>query len=339
MRIKLMIALTFTLLIITSCENTIDKTESIYDGATLVLNEGAFTGGTATIQVVTTDTVIENAFQLENGFPLGNIGQHMIKADSLIVVTLNNGGIVRGIGASSLLSQWSAEISSPRYVAYSGESIIVSTWGSNFIKVLDPFTGVILDSINVFGLSEAVHIDYPVAYIALNGGFSNDHRVAVVDLVTKTVDTVTVGDKPNSFVQMNGDLYVLCEGYQDWTTAANSTPASLWKIDTNTGSSVETVNAGSNTIHASALRTDGTNLYFLNNTYNGAVVSMEPGSMDWPTLDLTAGIGYSLDVINDTLYVHNAKDFASSGVIYICDKQGNTLDSMATGLIPRQILK
>ena len=339
MRIKLMIALTFTLLIITSCENTIDKTESIYDGATLILNEGAFTGGTATIQVVTTDTVIENAFQLENGFPLGNIGQHMIKADSLIVVTLNNGGIVRGIGASSLLSQWSAEISSPRYVAYSGESIIVSTWGSNFIKVLDPFTGVILDSINVFGLSEAVHIDYPVAYIALNGGFSNDHRVAVVDLVTKTVDTVTVGDKPNSFVQMNGDLYVLCEGYQDWTTAANSTPASLWKIDTNTGSSVETVNAGSNTIHASALRTDGTNLYFLNNTYNGAVVSMEPGSMDWPTLDLTAGIGYSLDVINDTLYVHNAKDFASSGVIYICDKQGNTLDSMATGLIPRQILK
>ena len=339
MRIKLMIALTFTLLIITSCENTIDKTESIYDGATLILNEGAFTGGTATIQVVTTDTVIENAFQLENGFPLGNIGQHMIKADSLIVVTLNNGGIVRGIGASSLLSQWSAEISSPRYVAYSGESIIVSTWGSNFIKVLDPFTGVILDSINVFGLSEAVHIDYPVAYIALNGGFSNDHRVAVVDLVTKTVDTVTVGDKPNSFVQMNGDLYVLCEGYQDWTTAANSTPASLWKIDTNTGSSVETVNAGSNTIHASALRTDGTNLYFLNNTYNGAVVSIEPGSMDWPTLDLTAGIGYSLDVINDTLYVHNAKDFASSGVIYICDKQGNTLDSMATGLIPRQILK
>ena len=339
MRIKLMIALTFTLLIITSCENTIDKTESIYDGATLILNEGAFTGGTATIQVVTTDTVIENAFQLENGFPLGNIGQHMIKADSLIVVTLNNGGIVRGIGASSLLSQWSAEISSPRYVAYSGESIIVSTWGSNFIKVLDPFTGVILDSINVFGLSEAVHIDYPVAYIALNGGFSNDHRVAIVDLVTKTVDTVTVGDKPNSFVQMNGDLYVLCEGYQDWTTAANSTPASLWKIDTNTGSSVETVNAGSNTIHASALRTDGTNLYFLNNTYNGAVVSIEPGSMDWPTLDLTAGIGYSLDVINDTLYVHNAKDFASSGVIYICDKQGNTLDSMATGLIPRQILK
>lgn len=339
MRIKLMTVLSLMLLAITSCENTVDKTESIYDGATLVLNEGAFTGGTATIQVVTNDTVIENAFQLENGFPLGNIGQHMIKADSLIVVTLNNGGIVRGIGASSLLSQWSTEISSPRYVAYSGESIIVSTWGSNFIKVLDPFTGVIMDSVNVFGLSEAVHIDYPVAYIALNGGFSNDHRVAVVDLVTKTVDTVTVGDKPNSFVQMNGDLYVLCEGYQDWTTAANSTPASLWKIDTNTGSSVETVNAGSNTIHASALRTDGTNLYFLNNTYNGAVVSIEPGSMDWPTLDLTAGIGYSLDVINDTLYVHNAKDFASSGVIYICDKQGNTLDSMATGLIPRQILK
>ena len=339
MRIKLFTALSLSLLAITSCETSSSNPVSIYDGATLVLNEGAFTGGTATIQVVTNDTVIENAFQVENGFPLGNIGQHMIKADSLIVVTLNNGGLVRGIGASSLLSQWSAEVSSPRYVAYSGESIIVSTWGSNFIKVLDPFTGAISDSINVYGLSEAVHIDYPVAYIALNGGFSNDHRVAIVDLVTKTVDTVTVGDKPNSFVQMNNDLYVLCEGYQDWNTAANSSPASLWKIDVSTGSSMEAVNAGSNTIHASALRTDGTHLYFLNNTYNGAVVSMEPSSSDWPTVDLTASVGYSLDVINDTLYLHNAKDFASSGVIYICDKQGNTLDSMSTGLIPRQILK
>jgi hypothetical protein len=339
MRIKLFTALRLSLLAITSCETSSSNPVSIYDGATLVLNEGAFTGGTATIQVVTNDTVIENAFQVENGFPLGNIGQHMIKADSLIVVTLNNGGLVRGIGASSLLSQWSAEVSSPRYVAYSGESIIVSTWGSNFIKVIDPFTGVISDSIDVYGLSEAVHIDYPVAYIALNGGFSNDHRVAIVDLVTKTVDTVTVGDKPNSFVQMNNDLYVLCEGYQDWNTAANSSPASLWKIDVSTGSSMEAVNAGSNTIHASALRTDGTHLYFLNNTYNGAVVSMEPSSSDWPTVDLTASVGYSLDVINDTLYLHNAKDFASSGVIYICDKQGNTLDSMSTGLIPRQILK
>ncbi|MDE0987320.1 MAG: hypothetical protein OSA02_07335 [Schleiferiaceae bacterium] len=339
MRIKLFTALSLSLLAITSCETSSSNPVSIYDGATLVLNEGAFTGGTATIQVVTNDTVIENAFQVENGFPLGNIGQHMIKADSLIVVTLNNGGLVRGIGASSLLSQWSAEVSSPRYVAYSGESIIVSTWGSNFIKVIDPFTGVISDSIDVYGLSEAVHIDYPVAYIALNGGFSNDHRVAIVDLVTKTVDTVTVGDKPNSFVQMNNDLYVLCEGYQDWNTAANSSPASLWKIDVSTGSSMEAVNAGSNTIHASALRTDGTHLYFLNNTYNGAVVSMEPSSSDWPTVDLTASVGYSLDVINDTLYLHNAKDFASSGVIYICDKQGNTLDSMSTGLIPRQILK
>jgi len=339
MRIKLFTALSLSLLAITSCEINSSNPDSIYDGATLVLNEGAFTGGTATIQVVTNDTVIENAFQVENGFPLGNIGQHMIKADSLIIVTLNNGGLVRGIGASSLLSQWSAEVSSPRYVAYSGESIIVSTWGSNFIKVLDPFTGAILDSINVYGLSEAVHIDYPLAYVALNGGFSNDHRVAIVDLVTKAVDTVTVGDKPNSFVQMNNDLYVLCEGFQDWSAVDNSTPASLWKMDINTGNSVEVANAGSDAVHASALRTDGTHLYFLNNTYNGAVVSMEPSSADWPTVDLTASVGYSLDVINDTLYLHNAKDFASSGVIYICDKQGNTLDSMSTGLIPRQILK
>ena len=45
--------------------------------------------------------------------------------------------------------------------------------------------------------------------------------------------------------------------------------------------------------------------------------------------------GLTYDMVFMTLFACPIR----RGVIYICDKQGNTLDSMATGLIPRQILK
>lgn len=310
---------------------------SVYDGAKLILNEGAFTGGTATITALNTDTTIAQAFLTENGVPLGNIGQHLLRNDSLLYLTVNNSNKVHGISASTMQSKFETTVAAPRYLGAADGKVYVTNWASDFIKVLDDSDGMLLDSIEVYGSSEAIYIDYPLAYVALNGGFQNDHRIAVVDLTTKAVDTLIVGDKPNSFAVVSGTLYVLCEGYQDWS-GGGSTPASLWSLTTTTAT--EIIAAPTVNDHAIALRTDGNALYFLNATYNGAVVSLSPNAATgWPTNPLSAGVGYNLDIINDTMYVHNAKDFASAGVIYVCDLQGTVLDSIAAGVIPRQIIQ
>lgn len=308
-----------------------------YEDALLVLNEGAFTGGTATIDAIgaQNDTVITSAFSVENGFALGNIGQHMIKTDSLLAVSINNGGVVRGISRKTLQEKWSTLVAGPRYLAESSNKLVVSTWASDYIKVLDKYTGQFIDSINVFGVSEQLHADGDMVYVGLNGGFGNDHRIAVVDLNTKTVDTLLVGDKPNSFVQLGSAVYVLCAGFEDWA-GSGSTAASLWKIEN--GATTEILSAPTSADHASALKTDGTNLYFLNASYSGAVVKTSMNPSVWPTATITNAGGYNLDLINDVLYVHDAKDYASAGKIYQYDLTGMMLDSIDAGIIPRQVL-
>ncbi|PSR06791.1 MAG: hypothetical protein C7N14_07825 [Bacteroidetes bacterium] len=327
-------------LVFSACVKTpLPPDDNFYESALFILNEGAFTGGTATIDAigVANDSNQQQVFSTVNGYALGNIGQHMITADSLLVVSVNNGGVVRGISRNTMIEQWSTLISAPRYLGESSEYIVVTNWGSNYLKILNKFTGFIQDSINVFGVSEQVHVQGDVAYVGLNGGFSNDNRVAIVDLNTKSVDTVVVGDKPNSFVQLGADIYVLCSGFEDWSSMPSSTAASLWKI--NNGVATEIMSAPTNSDHAIELKTDGTDLYFLNASYSGAVVKSNSNPASWPTAAITPTGAYNLDLINNVLFVHDAKDFASEGTIYQYDLNGNLLDSLPAGIIPRQVLQ
>ena len=321
-----------------ACTKTPLPAEStVYEDALLILNEGAFTGGTATIDAIgaNSDTVIQSAFSTENGFSLGNIGQHMLHADSLLVISLNNAGVIRGISRKTMLEHWSTLVAGPRYVAESGNKLVVTTWSSDYIKVLDKYTGQLTDSINVFGVSEQVHADGDVVYVGLNGGFGNDDRVAVVDLNTSSVDTLEVGDKPNSFVQIGTAVYVLCTGFEDWS-GSGSTPASIWRIEN--GTATEIIEAPTSSDHAIALKTDGTNLYFLNASYSGAVVKTSLAPAVWPSNAITNTGGYNLDLLANVLYVHDAKDYASEGKIYQYDLTGMLLDSINAGIIPRQVL-
>ena len=332
-------SLIFAVLSLAACTKTpLPAEQTVYEDALIILNEGAFTGGTATLDAVggSVDTVVQSAFSTENGYALGNIGQHMIAADSLLAVSINNAGVVRGISRKSMLERWSTLVAGPRYLAESGDKIVVSTWSSDYIKILDKYSGQLLDSIDVFGVSEQIHADGGIVYIGLNGGFGNDNRVAVVDLNTNNVDTLLVGDKPNSFVQVGTAVYVLCAGYEDWAGSA-STPASLWKIEN--GIATEVIAAPTSADHAIALKSDGTDLYFLNASYSGAVVKTSLNPASWPSTAITNAGGYNLDLINDILYVHDAKDYASAGKIYQYDLNGALLDSIDAGIIPRQALE
>ncbi len=310
---------------------------TVYEDALLILNEGAFTGGTATIDAVggNSDTIVQSAFSTENGFALGNIGQHMIHADSLLIVSMNNAGIIRGISRKTMLERWSILIAGPRYLAESGNKLVVTTWSSDYIKILDKHTGQLLDSVNIFGVSEQAYADGDVVYVGLNGGFGNDNRVAIVDLNTNSVDTLKVGDKPNSFVQIGSAVYVLCTGYEDWS-GSGSTPASLWRIEN--GSAAEVIAAPTSAYHAIALKTDRTDLYFLNASYSGAVVKTSLNPSVWPTTTITKTGGDNLDIIENVLYMHDAKDFASAGKVYQYNLNGTLLDSIDAGIIPRQVL-
>jgi hypothetical protein len=172
----------------------------------------------------------------------------------------------------------------------------------------------------------------------LDGGFGNDHRIAVVNLNTLSVDTLKVGDKPQSMVVKNGLIYVLCEGYTDWSGSA-STAASIWTVSPNTHLTEEVATAPDENSHATMLNVLSTGEFvFLNGNYSASPMQWIEGT-SWSNSTMINTSAYSLNVYNDTLYVMDAKDYASTGMVYIFNRTGVLLDSIEAGVIPRKFLK
>ena len=108
----------------------------VYTDLHLILNEGPFGSGSGSITAYSEDTLIQNAFSIENGFPLGNVAQHMIEADSMLYVAVNNSNVIHGINRNTLIHNWSATVEQPRYLASDGNRLFVSNWKDSSILSL-----------------------------------------------------------------------------------------------------------------------------------------------------------------------------------------------------------
>lgn len=337
---KNLLGITIFAAIFASCEkNTTTEPKALpYSNAKLVLNEGPFGSGSGSLTAVFADSTVHEVFAVENGFPLGNILQDGLTVDSLLYLATNVSSQIHCISRGTLKHKWSTAVASPRSMAVLGQKLYVSNWTNHYLKVIDVNGGALLDSVLVHGLSGAMAAKNNTLIVALDGGFSNDHRLAIVDTDLGAVDTISVGDKPSSFVIDGDELYALCEGYSDWS-GTGSTAGSIWKInllDLTTSKLAEGSEAND---HGSGLSRDSDGMfYFLNGTYESSVVKWNEGDA-WPTSTHINATAYGLSIIEDTLYVHDAKDYASNGAVMIYDNNGNFIDSLAAGVIPRKTIK
>lgn len=97
----------------------------VYTDLHLILNEGPFGSGSGSITAYSEDTLIQNAFSVENGFPLGNVAQHMIESDSMLYISINNSNAIHGVNRNTLKHSWSATVEQPRYLATDGSRVRV----------------------------------------------------------------------------------------------------------------------------------------------------------------------------------------------------------------------
>lgn len=310
-------------------------TSGVYTDLHLILNEGPFGSGTGTITAYNADTLIQSAFALENGFPLGNVAQHMIESDSMLYIAMNNSNTIHGVNRNTLKHSWSATVEQPRYLAADGNRLFVSNWKDSSIYVLDKTNGSLVDSIDMGHFTEQLTI-YNNKLFAGVGTYEGPWSLAEIDLGTFDVKHHTVGDVPNSFAVIANDLYLLCSGDENWGIG-DDTPASIWKYEGSSSGATEVASPSNIGTHAIGLSTDGTAAYFLNASYDGAIVKWTPGQ-NWPNSTLTLPGGYNLNAHNGNLYFFDAKDYASSGEVRVYNTTGAVVETVPAGVIPRQII-
>ncbi len=141
--------------------------------------------------------------------------------------------------------------------------------------------------------------------------------------------TITVGDVPNSMVEENGILYVLCGGNPDFT--GNETAGSLVKIDLSNNVIIESLTFGT-TEHPTALTEDGDNLFY---SLNGKVYKLAASSNSLPGTPIIDGFFYTMEAKDGKLYTTDADDFASNGRLLVYDLTTNQeIENITVGIIP-----
>ncbi|MBO0935960.1 hypothetical protein J2I47_05325 [Fibrella sp. HMF5335] len=352
--------------ILQSCSVTEPVRTEPFESGVLVMEEGAFKKGNASVSLLNAQTgqvTAPNIFSAVNDRPLGDVLQSYIEIGGKGYLVVNNsdkvevvesstfrniGTIQKGISAAQLA------VEQPRYMVaappQNGQYLkaYVSCWGG---KTVGPNVAVVdlagrqaFKQITVGGGPEQLVLAGNQVFVANSGGFGVDNTVSVINTDTdQVVTTITVGDRPTSMAYDpdNNVVYVLCSGKYAFDYTTNKlvpTTAELIRINPTTRQIVSRVTIGGkpvldnpgNMVFNNTTKT----LYF---TFGGAVYSTPAAAtsipLDRPLINRSF-YGLGVDPATNIIYGGDAKDFNRGGTVVRYRATGVLLDSAKVGIAP-----
>jgi YVTN family beta-propeller protein len=308
-----------------------------------VLNQGIFNNNNSTLSFYdyTSKQVTPDIFTTANNHGLGDTGNDVEIYGSKMYIVVNVSSTIEVVDTKNAKSIKQIRLFNgsvarqPRNIVfYKGNGYVTSYDGT--VAVIDTAALSVNKYINVGRNPEQLALANGKLYVANSGGLGYpifDKTVSVIDLNTLTVTkTLTVGFNPqNVAADVYGNIYVLAAG--DY----GSNPSSLAIIDDNT----DVVKSLTN-FDGSAMTIQGDNLYFITSANKIKVYNVKSQSVTNPSF-ITDGTAiatpYSLAVDGTTgeVFVTDAKDYASNGLVFAFDKTGKKEYSMTVGINPGKI--
>ena len=318
-----------------------DNDSFAFENGILVLHEGNFFGGNASVSFVSEDlsSVTNGIFNDITGEALGDVAQSMAFDGDLAYIVVNNSQKVEVVNRFSFESVGTVDtgLLNPRYITFANDKGYVTNWGDgsnpddDYVAVIDLTNLTVESTIPVPEGPEWIVNNGNTLYVAHQGGFNQNNIVSVIDAATNTAGApITVADRPNSMQLVNDELWVLSGGNPAFT--GNETAGQLDKIDLATNTVEETFEF-SQTEHPNYLSVDGNSLYYL---LSGSVFKLDVSDTALPMTAEISGVAfYDMTVNNGNLYGVDAKDFASNGSLEIYDLSDNSLtESLDVSIIP-----
>lgn len=321
-----------------------------YENGILVLNEGNFGAGNASVSFVSNDilTVENGVFGSVNGTDAwGDTAQSMAFDGDMAYIVVNNSQKVEVVDRYTFASiatiggPDATDFLNPRYMAIANGKGYVTNWGDgtdpndDFVAVVNLENYTVETKIPIPEGPERLLAKGDTVYVALLGGFNFNDKVGVIDASSNTLtDSIAVAKGPNSLqLDDDGNLWVLSGGKPAYT--GDETPGQLDKINTVNNRVAETW-IFPPTEHPVYLSQDDGNLYY---SLAGNVFKMNVSDTALPEEAEITGVSfYDMVVEDQKLYGADAKDFASNGSLEIYDLSDNTLvDSKEVGINPGAI--
>lgn len=333
--------LLYSILIFTclACSKDDQNTFHDYSKGTFIVNEGLYNSGTGTITYIKDGVVIADLFEQQNpGLILGNIAQSIIKFDNKYFITINNGGKIVVVNANDFKFIDEINIDLPRYFVSTGDKLYVTSWSKDFtsgyINLIDVPSLSIKKSTPVEGLPEKMLAVHNIIYLTVSATeFDNykNHVIRYDNIQDEIIDAIEVGDNSNDLIQdKNGDIWVLCSGFYNFSNPNLNTSGSIHKITDNKSVFSLKLDHGVNKLAINSTKDKlyflgGSNLFEINiNEQNIAAKNVYDGSY----------YGLGIDTENSNIYLLNAKDFSQNGEVTILNTILFPENTLKTGIIP-----
>ena len=316
-----------------------------YDNGVLILNQGGFGAGNASISYLSDDFVTQqnNIYGIVNpSLMLGDTGQDIGFYQNLAFIVLNASNKIEIVNRYSMVhvATITEGLDNPRYITFSNGKGFVTNWGDgtsttdDFVAVLNLDNYTVSSTIPVVEGPERIVENNGKVYVAHAGGFGYGSSISVINADNNTVATsIQVGDVPNSLKIQGNSLYVISGGKPSWT--GTETVGKLSKINL-TNNAVTSINFPEGD-HPSNIEIVDNSLFY---TIDSEVYKSTVSATTLPTEALfsTTAQGvygvYSFAVKNNKIYVGDAVDYSSNGKVYIYSATGTLENSYNVGVIP-----
>lgn len=303
-----------------------------FDSGVLVLYEG--NSANAGISYISFDlnSSDNSIYKDVNGAELGAFAQSVGFNGDLAYIVVSGSDKIEIVNRYTMVKQAtiSTGLSNPRYIAFANGKAYVTnqanfdSFDDDYISVISLATNSQVKTISVTGgTAEKIIADGNKLYLAQGGLYTSGNKIVIIDANTDSVlNSITVGDSPNSLEIENGTLWVLCGGNSRYfPTATSQNSGKLIKIDLSNNSVLALINFPLD-VYPSNLVLYGTDKYFtidskiyklkttINN--NGSTSYSYPLFMSTSADEL---LGFAIKT--NKIYVSDVKDYTQNGEVLV----------------------
>jgi YVTN family beta-propeller protein len=321
-------------------ENPI-STKGIY-----ILNEGGFTKSNATLTLYMPDSnkVYPDVFSAANGRQLGDVANDIVLYGNKAFIVVNNSNKIEVISTDDHASLGTINVpgNNPnKIVIVNATKGYITNLYKGTVTAFNPTTyAIIKDNINVGMNPQGLAVANGKVFVC-NSGYGSDSTVSVINTVTDSViATITVAKSPTDIaVDSDGDLIVLSNGYSDFSNPAKDTPGAVTVIDPSTNAVTASIVLPLN-VYGHPFKLAVSNKGYGYTTGDHGVIKFDTKSNTVSPTPVIPRSAYSIAVDNVTerIYLGDAKNYSTNGMLYGYDKSGAVKDSATTGIIPGTIV-
>lgn len=340
------------LALFSACEKNDDKISAplgAYDNGILVLNQGVYLGGNASVSFLSNDfsTSENNIFSTINpSLMLGDTAQDMGFYNDLAFIVVNVSNKIEIVNRYTFthVATIATGLNNPRYIAFCNGKGYVTNWGDgtsttdDFVAVLNLANYTVASTIAVVEGPEKIAVKDQNLYVAHEGGYGFGNSISVINATSNTVSkTITVGDVPKSLRIENNNLYVLCGGKTSFpVNPAKETNGAIVKINLADNTVTSTLDF-TDLKHPANLNIYENKIYY---SIGNQIFKTELSTTTLPNSSLlTIGAGlktnlYNFEVKNNSIFAADAIDYNSNGKVYVYGLNAQLIKTIDVGIAP-----